>query len=213
MVITKLKATKRGNRVNVYLDHKFVFSIAQSLVIDFGLFVGGSLSKGQVEEIKTKDLVVRYYEKALNLISKRPRSKFEIQKYLKGKFYKEEGSEKYIQKIIKKLIERNYLNDLEFAKWWVENRVSFKPRGRYLLLRELKSKGIADDICKKALKVCGVSEAKEMNFALKLANKKVRLLGTLQDIKNKKKLFDFLARKGFGYEIVSKVVNKLSVGK
>ena len=62
MKITKLKATKKGDRVNVYLDGKFAFSIARKFVSDFVLFRGKELDEDKIEEIKGKDLQDRYFQ-------------------------------------------------------------------------------------------------------------------------------------------------------
>lgn len=210
MQITRLKSTKRGDRVNVYIDDKFAFSIAQNLVADFALYVGGKLKESEVNEIKNKDLVVRYYDKVLNLITRRPRSEFEIRRYLKGKLYREEGSEEFIGKLIGILKRKNYINDLEFAKWWVENRMRFKPRGKYLITQELKSKGIKGNAIEKALRSESFTKGKELKFALELGKKKKRLLKGLQDDRDRKKFIDFLVRKGFGYDIAMRVLERLS---
>lgn len=210
MKITRLKFTRRGDRVNVYLDSEFAFSISQILVADFTLFKGRELDTNEVEKIKTKDLIQRYYDKVLNLIVRRPRSTFEIKEYLERKLYKEEGSEKFIKALIKKLKEKGYLNDFEFAQWWVENRVRFKPRGKFLIVKELRNKGIKSDIIERVIELTGLNKSKEYSLALELGEKKKRILGNIDDLKRRKKFMDYLLRKGFSYDISVRVLNELS---
>jgi regulatory protein len=210
MQITRLKSTKRGDRVNVYLDDKFAFSIAQNLVTDFAFYVGKELAEGKVNEIKNKDLVVRYYERVLNLIARRPRSELEIRRYLNRKLYREEGIEKFIDKLIGTLKKKNYIDDFEFAKWWVENRMRFKPRGEFLIRRELKSKGIEDSLIEEALRSGRFTKGREFEFALELGKKKKRLLKDLKEDKEKKKFMDFLVRKGFSYDVARRVLERLN---
>lgn len=209
MKITRLKFTRRGDRVNIYLDGEFAFSISQILVADFALFKGKELDTNDIEKIKTKDLMQRYCGKALNLIARRPRSTFEIKEYLKRKLYKEEGSEKFIKALIKKLKEKGYLNDFGFAQWWVENRVRFKPRGKFLIVQELRNKGIKSDIIKRVIESAGLNKSKEYRLALELGEKKRRILGNINDLKKRKKFMDYLLRKGFSYDITIKVLNEL----
>lgn len=209
MQITRLKSTKRGDRVNLFINDKFAFSIAQNLIADFALYVGKDLSETDLEEIQTKDLELRYFDKVLNLIARRPRSEFEIRRYLKGKLYKEENCEKFIDKLVDILKRKNYLDDFEFAKWWVGNRMRFKPRGKYLIKQELKSKGIEENLIDKALRSEKFTSQEEFCFALELGKNKMRLLGNLKEDKDRKKVLDFLLRKGFSYHVAWEVLKRL----
>jgi regulatory protein len=210
MRVTKLKSTKRGDRVSVFIDKEFAFSINRNLVADFALFEGRELKKKDIDKIRDKDFELKYLGKVLNLISRRPRSESEVNQYLKEKLYGEKNSDKFVCSIIKKLKEKDYLNDSKFADWWVENRMRFKPRGRYLIKRELKIKGITNSIIEKSLRCKGFSQSKELRFAKELGRKKQRMLKNLKEDKNKKKFLDFLVRKGFSFDISMTVLKELS---
>ncbi|MDZ7587243.1 MAG: regulatory protein RecX [Patescibacteria group bacterium] len=102
--------------------------------------------------------------RALRLLSFRPRSIQEI----KQRLTKTNADTQTINRVIANLIEKNLLNDQEFAAWWVEQRVSFRPRGNFALTQELMQKGISQDIIDTVL----LSPAEERALAEKLPPEK-----------------------------------------
>ena len=90
-----------------------------------------------------------------------------------------------------------------FAELWVENRSEFRPRGSRMLRAELRQKGIPDRVISSALE--GLDEA---SLALKAARKKARRYRELEWHEFRKKLYGFLARRGFHYGVISEVVRK-----
>jgi len=100
--------------------------------------------------------------------------------------------------------EKGILNDFEFARAWVESRMRSNPRGRMLLEKELRQKGIARAITEKVL---SAFKGEEEEIARRLADSRMRSLRNLPRQKAKKKLFDYLARRGFKFDTIDEVVN------
>jgi regulatory protein len=153
-----------------------------------------------------------FYKKALNFLSFRPRSEKEIRNYLSGKerpsfIRKIIPSEETIEKIISKLKEYKFLNDEEFAKWWIEQRTLIKPKAGRVIRMELKQKGIDKELVDELLK-----NEKESDFekAKKLAEKR---MPRYSKIKEKRKVFEklgrFLVSKGFNYDIIKEVIDQI----
>ncbi len=107
--------------------------------------------------------------KALRLLSYRPRSIREIKKRLT----KTNADTNTINRVINNLIDQNLLNDQEFAQWWVDQRVKFRPRGNYALTQELAQKGLARDIIDSVL----LSFDAELELAKKLPQSKLSSRG------------------------------------
>lgn len=84
----------------------------------------------------------------LQLLSRRSYAIGEIEQKLHQRGY----APATIAKIIAYCLERNYLNDHEYAQRWINNRLRFKPTGRIRLKQELKSKGIDEAIIEQELK-------------------------------------------------------------
>lgn len=144
----------------------------------------------------------KLYNKVLHFLSFRPRSEKEIKDYIS----KKTKDEKHKNKIFIKLKTQGLVNDEEFADWWIDQRLSFKPRGKRLLKKELLEKGIDREIIdRKLLAICN----KELtNLAKKLVEKKIKLYGKLPPLKLKKKLFSFLGRRGFDWQQIDLVIDE-----
>jgi len=106
--------------------------------------------------------------------------------------------------VLDKLRQNTLVNDLEFAREWVENRSSFKPRGRRALSSELFQKGINQEIIDLVLE-----DLDEGELALKLARKKLSKLSTLDQTAFQKKMYGYLSRRGFSYGISKDIISTL----
>jgi len=137
---------------------------------------------------------------SLKYLSYRARSVKEVYEYLVRKNFVEDT----INSVLKKLIDLKFLNDEEFAKSWIESRQKYKGRSKFILKNELRLKGLSDDVIKPLLK-----EAQDdLETARILFDKKKRILGNIPTEEFKKKMAGFLQRKGFSWEIISKLLKK-----
>jgi len=197
--ITRIKAQKNKKRVNIYLDGKFAFGLDADNFLKAGLKVGQKLTEKQVDDLVFKNEFQKLLNRALRLISRRPRSEKEIRDYLRRK----KSPPKLIEEVIKKLKKLKQINDLEFARWWVEQRSTFRPRGKFGLTMELRQKGIDKTIIEKS-----INKVDELPLATKLAQKKLRVYKNLPRQEFYQKMSAYLARRGFSWEIIKKVVAK-----
>ena len=139
--ITALKVQKRKKeRVNVFLDDQFAFGLA--LILAAKLKVGQTLTSEQIVDLQQQDSFEKGKQAAIRFISYRPRSVAEVKRNLFGKGY----HENVIAEIIDRLHSLELLDDESFARYWVDQRETFKPRGHFALRRELQQKGISQDI-------------------------------------------------------------------
>ena len=96
-----------------------------------------------MDEHEIEDLI---FQKCVSLIMGRPHSIHEMMLYIPKKLKHFEGTIRNIDeasaRIIERLIEREYLDDLKFIEWWVDNRTYFRPRGVRGLMSELMQKGV-----------------------------------------------------------------------
>ncbi len=139
---------------------------------------------------------------AYRLFSVRPRSEKELRQRLSGKGF---GGATAC-KVISLLKEKNIIDDLRFARLWVESRMRAKPKGDMALRTELRQKGIAAAVIEKVLSERCPGEGDACRL---LAEKKMAALEKLPKEKARKKLFDFLARRGFNFDSVKDVVREM----
>ena len=139
---------------------------------------------------------------AMKLLDIRKRSVFEIRKRLKQKEFEEE----IINEVIKELFEYGYLNDEEFAEAYINDRINFNPRGSFLVKKELREKGIAEDIVNEKIKELFPAE-KEIELAKKAAEKKRETLNKdLEKNKIYQKIGSYLQGKGYTSYIIREVL-------
>lgn len=194
--ITGLKLQKRNkDRVNVYLDGEFAFGLSR--IVAAWLRTGQELSDEKIAELKGADHKEVALQRALNYLSYRPRSEQEVRQNLKKHGY----DEPVIDEILTRLRQGKLVDDESFAELWVENRSEFRPRGSRMLQAELRQKGIPDRVISSTLE--GLDET---SLALKAARKKARRYQQLEWQDFQKKLYGFLARRGFHYGVISEVV-------
>ena len=197
--VTALSVQKRNReRVNVYIDDEFAFGLAY--VAAAHLRIGQELSPDEINELQSQDTVEKAKDSAYTLISLRPRSTAEIQQSLKKKGYDPD----VIEQVINRLVDLDFLNDETFAQYWVEQRDSFKPRSHMALRQELQQKGISRDIIDAAL-----TASDETSAARAAAEKKARLLTRYEEDEFKKKLGQFLQRRGFSYGLIKDIIDEL----
>jgi regulatory protein len=198
--ITKLKVQKRDqNRVNVYLDGRFAFGLAA--VEAARLRVGQALSDEEIARLRQRDAVEKAANKAMNFLSYRPRSQGEVRQRLRKKEYDEET----IEETVDRLNRAGLLDDREFARYWVDNRFRFNPRGKAVLRRELGQKRIIDEIIEEVLE-----DYDEEDAAERAAEAGARRLHRYDDeLAFRRKLTDYLRRRGFPYAVVEPIVTDI----
>jgi len=200
--ITRLRFQKRTNeRVNVYLDGQFAFGLPALEAAR--LRVGQYLSDTDIERLRALDAVQKAYDRAVRFLSYRPRSQAEVRRALR----RSEIDEVVIKAVIERLTRQGYLDDAEFARFWVENRQQFRPKGARALRQELRQKGLDNTTIEAAIANLdpeASAYAAARPRALRLANLIPDDLRTFR-----RKLTDFLLRRGFDYETVRDVVTNL----
>lgn len=196
--ITDLKPQKHNpNRLNVYLDGEFAFGVERFVAA--WLSVGDEVDRTRIEALLQKDELEKAYLRALRLINVRPRSLWEISTRLQKAGY----GENVVNSTIDRLQSAGLVSDSEFARTWVENRCTFRPRSKRVLVLELHQKGVADDEIQSA--VCNLDEA---FLAMQTAEKYASRCKDLPFDEFRKKMFGYLTRRGFNFGTVAEVIQK-----
>lgn len=198
MKITDIKQqAKRQDRYSIFIDGKYSFSLSESELLPTGLRVGRELSKDELAELRDKALIDKGVFRVLELVARRPRSRWEIEDYLRRKKY--ENSE--IRKITEAVEAKGFVDDEDFARRWVESRRLLKPMSMKKLRLELRQKRISDELIQKVL---GEDETDERDVLKELIEKKRRQ----SKYRDQQKLIAYLARQGFNYGDIKSVLEE-----
>ncbi len=197
--ITAMKVQKKTpNRVNVYLDGEFAFGLTR--IVAAWLKVGQELSQEKIEQLQAAETHERAFQQALLFLSYRDRSEAEIRQNLR----RHEIPEPVIEQTLERLKQEGLANDHQFALAWVENRSAFRPRSRRMLAMELRQKGLSREAISSATE--GMDDEA---LAYEAAQKKVSRLKNLEWNDFRKKLGDFLGRRGFSYSVIAPVITRI----
>lgn len=147
----------------------------------------------------------KFYNKALRFLSFRPRSEKEVKDNLQRK----KASFSIIETVLKKLKEKKFINDEGFAKWWVEQRTSFRPLGLRLIKIELRQKGISDEMIESGIMNQESGAKNDLGLARKLIEKKIARYKGLSKQELYQKLGGFLARRGFDWETIKQAIDEV----
>ena len=199
--ITGLKPGRgRARRFSISLDGKPALSIEAEVFAREMPRVGQELSQDQIEALKRQDERQRCHNTASRYLAYRPRSASELRQRLLRRGF---GAETIVA-VIAELAEKGLVDDAAFARFWKENRDTFSPRSRWLVSAELRQKGVAAAVIEQV-----TGQADDSQSAYRAAQKKAgRLpLGDYQVFR--RRLGDFLKRRGYGYEVVQETVSRL----
>lgn len=198
MKITNIKQQQKNkDRISVYVDGKYSFSLSVWQFGSAGLKLGGEISSEEVEKLKKDSEFGKLYDRSLNWLLIRPRSKWELEDYLKRKT----DDEVAISKIINRVEEKNYINDSDFAERWVANRRLLKPMSKLKLRQELIKKRVPREIIEETLESDDTDEKKVIEEIIE----KKRKITRYQD---DRKLMEYLARQGFRYGDIKDALEK-----
>lgn len=205
-VITKIEAQKKkDNRVNIFINDEFAFGCSSELVYYHNLAKGKEINVEELKEVIVEDNYLTAKTKTLKYIERALKSEFQVREFLQKKEYEDN----VIDRVIEFLKEYKFIDDEYYAKAFVTQNIRIEGKGniKYKLIK----KGISEDIINNTLSE--ISSEDEEEVALKLAEKKLKVLckneGNINKIKSK--LNTFLISKGYNFDTIKSVVNKLEI--
>lgn len=207
-MISKISVQKNNpRRYNVFLDtgngEEYAFSVDQDVLVKFRLRKGMELDDLLLEEITHYDEVSRAHQMAVRFLAVRKRTEAEVRNHL----LKKNVPEVAIEEAIHKLYEYNYLDDEDYARSYVRTQMNTAGKGPELIRRELEQRGVKAPLIDMALEE--YPEEKQFEKAMELCEKMAAK--NRRDSKQvmKQKMEQLLLRKGFSYDMISSVTEKV----
>jgi regulatory protein len=201
--VTAIKGQQRNpERVNIYLDGEFAFAITREEAVMQGLRIGRELTVDEVGEFRARDTVSKAIESALRLLTVRPRTEKELRDRLRQKAYEPSA----IDAAIERIHGWGYLDDAAFARLWVANRTEHRPRGKRMLVQELRQKGVDRETISETI---DDAEIDEVASAIAVAENSARKMSSLDPIVARRRLMGQLARRGFDYGTIKTALDQV----
>ena len=202
MVITSIEKQKRSKkRWNIYADGDFFCGLYADTILKYGLHVNDDYTEQRLHEIKDYDEYIYGKDIALNFLSYRIRTTSEIKKKLKEK----KISVKSANKVLKYLEDSGLIDDEEFAKLLIEENIRRNPVGIRVLKQKLFEKGVPKQVGEKVLEKV-LENIDEKQLALVNFNKLYKKIRNKDKTEQKRKTYEFLTRKGFGYDVINEII-------
>ena len=200
MIITSIERKRgRRGRVEVYVDGVLRFDIARDAATKRTLRPGRSIADDEIAAIVAADARRTALDTAVAMLARRPRSEREIRRRLSQR----KCEPALANETIELLRERRLIDDAEFARSWAESRDRSSPRGRRMIVAELRAHGVEQSIAAEA-----VTSVDEADAAYRVAAKRLRSLERVDDRTFRDKLGAHLQRRGFGWETVRATVHR-----
>ena len=198
MKITDIKQqVKRAGRYSIFVDDKYSFSLSESELLSIGLRINQEFTETELAELKNTAVEDKAMMRAYDQLSRRARSEWEMRDYLRRKDHEPE----LIDKIISRLQDKNYLDDEQFARSWVENRRLLKKTSKRKLSQELKQKRVDEATINKVLAEDSTDEQAVLKELVKKKSQQTRY-------QDKTKLMQYLMRQGFRYDDIKQVLDQ-----
>jgi regulatory protein len=199
--ITGIKKVKgREKRVRVYLDGKPALRLLAETALQEGLKVGQEITESRLDSLESQDRYRQCLNAAIRFLGYRPRSEAEVRQRLERHGFDGEC----LEKSLARLKEQGLVDDVAFARFWKENRETFSPRSKRLTKMELKRKGLSSDIIEQI-----IGEIDEKDSAYRAALKKAPRLVNYEYQDFRRRLVDYLGRRGFNYGVIKETTERI----
>ena len=193
----------KTNWKRIVIDSGEFFDVDDETVLKFNLEVDKKLSDSDIEVIKNNAEKIRGKETAFNYLT----YSFRTEKEIRTRLYQKGISSENIEEIVSDLKRLKLINDLESAKYLIEKFIK-KGYGRIYIRNELKTKGIKEEIIKDIVpEFYDENIEKEIAVELMKKRRKGKGKGKILNLNEKKKIADFLYRRGFNWEIINEVLD------
>src|SRR5699024_11122298 len=189
---------KSNHRYNIFIDDKYAFAVDEKILVEYKLTKGLKLEANEMIELIDAESLKASYVLAIQYLSYRQRSASEIEQYL----LKKEVEPKHIELVMDRLNNEKLLDDLEFAKTFVQERIRQKKKGPKIISNELFKKGISKEKIDKEISNITFDEKKQIKYANTFVQKSKK-----KKKKGPKKISNKLFKKGISKEKIDKAIS------
>jgi regulatory protein len=212
-LVTDLTPQKKNpNRYNLFIDKKFYCGISVNTIARHNIYKDLEYTEAELEAIVITDIEERLFDRCCNYLNRGFKSTFKLRQYLKDVFFKKNNiwwtedldfdRDKITESIVQRLTQTGLLNDKVYAEAFIRDKMRFSPKARFAMSQDLFAKGITKEIANAALD----TEMKDEYTLLEEAY--IKKYKDTEITRDDKKKLDFLRRKGFTWDLITKFIDK-----
>ena len=195
---------KNATRFSLFIQNQFLIGVSEATLTQLNLKKGTLITRdllAQIDESEERWAAREYF---FRILSRRDHSR----KELKDKAYKKGYSGGYIDQILDEFEEKEYIDDRKFALKYTADKFEFNDWGPYKIRTQLFKKGVSKHIVEECIQKSFTADDIRDSMVTLIRKKKKRYQREPSD-KRKKKIFDFLLRKGYDSDHIFKHIDEL----
>ncbi len=204
MQVTNISYSKSKEVFEVVFEDETKLLLNYNIFEKYKVSVDMDFSETEIQEMKYFSDIERAKSRAINYISGKLKTKYEVRLKLKEKDFTED----IIDEVINILEKEEYLNDRLYCEVFIEDKKQLNGYGKNKIKSLLIQKGVSKSVFEDFLEEFEYEE--EFDNALKMGIKKLNLLSNEEDIfKKKQKLINYLAYRGFSFDVINDVLREI----
>lgn len=203
MVVTAMIPQKKdAAKYNIFVDGTFAFALSMQDIQYFKLKEGAQIAQQTYDFIQENLIYIKAQDIALHYLGYQMRTQAQVRKKLEDKGF----AEPVVERVLAFLCKYGYCDDMAYAKSYIRQCQKLRPKGAYVLKMELRQRGVAQDIVEQAMQEAEICEAEDAAYWIR---KKVK--GNINDLeeKEKRRLYGFLQRKGYRWDVIAEAIRLL----
>lgn len=202
--ITSIEQQKKNKkRYNIYIDNSFAFGLDEEVLYFNNIKENMILSKDFIENVLKKEEQIKANNYAINLLSYSTKTTKELTDKMKEKGYEDN----IIENTIEMLKQYNYINDKQYVENYINDKLYLNSDGSNKIKMKLIQKGIDKNLINEYIN--NIDEDIEYDNAFKIAERKINSYSKFDLNIQKKKLYTFLLNRGYGYDVVKRVITDI----
>ncbi len=204
-IISEIQVQKKNaSRFSLFINHQFLIGVSEATLTNLNLKKGVEITPSLFERIVTSENRWAAREYLFRILSRRDHSR----KELRDKAYKKGYSGSFLEEILDEFEQKEYINDKKFALKYTADKFEFNNWGPYKIRTQLFKKGISKPDAEYCIREVFGDQAIKDSMT-ELIQKKKRRYQREPEEKRKKKIFDFLMRKGYDSQYILRYMDEL----
>jgi regulatory protein len=208
MLLTAISSnSRRPGRFDVLVDGSVAATLSIETLERLQLKVGMAVDERLEAALQREAALVATYDRALNMLALRARSSAELRRLL---VRKGEPAD-LVDAAIERLLRAGFLDDGSFARQFARSKLLGAGLSRRRVQQELARRGVARDVAESALAdVVTEEQVDEEDGLQRVARKKLKSLERLDPMTQRRRLYAFLARRGYDSDAIARTLRELT---
>ena len=203
VVTAIVSSARKDGRFVVHVDGKASTTVSLDVIDRLRLRVGLMVDEALTAALAEEGAALAAYDRALNMLAFQPRSSRDLRRRLVQKGESEANAERAVER----LVAAGLLDDAAFARQVARSKLLGHGASRRRLQQELFKRGVDRRLADEAIgEVLSDEQVDEGEVVERLARKKLRSLDALDEPSRRRRLYAFLARRGYDGEVIRRAM-------